>query len=457
MRKVPRCLTIAGSDSGGGAGVQADLKTFEALGCFGMSAVTAITAQNTCEVRSVQEIDPQVVADQIDAVVEDIGVDAAKTGMLSSAPIIEVVARKIAEYKLKVVVDPVMVAKSGARLLREDAISTLKEALLPKAVLITPNAPEAEILAEMPVRTPEDARRVARKLAKLGPAVLLKGGHLSSEGEVVDLLCLNREIHEFRKKRIETKSTHGTGCALSAAIAARLAHGDSLLQAVERAEGFIERAIRFGLPLGQGHGPVHHLAGLRNEAARWPALQRVRRAIEAFEHVDIGGLIPEVGANFAVALPYALSSEEVAAVEGRLVRTLRGVRAVGGPWFGASSHIARLLLAIREHDPSVTAAMNVRHSPEILEACRKLRFEEAVFRRQEEPKDVKTKEGGTLVWAAHKIMQDRDKAPDLITDEGEVGKERMIRLLARSPEELIERVLAIHREVSTPSTKEGSQ
>jgi len=446
--KIPKCLTIAGSDSGGGAGIQADLKTFEALGCFGMSAITAITAQNTREVRSIQEIELQIIADQIDAVVEDIGVDAAKTGMLSSSRIIGVVARKIEEHKLRVVVDPVMVAKSGARLLKEEAVSALMEELIPKAVLITPNAREAEILAGMGINSEEDARVAAEKLAKQGPAVLLKGGHLPGD-EIIDLLCVEGEVHEFRKERVPTKNTHGTGCTLSAAIAARLAHGDSLVEAVSYAESFIERAIRHGLPLGSGHGPVHPLAELRNEAARWAALQSVREAVEAFERANIYELIPEVGSNFVVALPYAQSLDEVAGVEGRLVRVRGRVKATLGPWFGVSSHMARLLLAIREHDPAIHAAMNVRYSEEILKACQKLGWEGASFTRAEEPEEVKAREGGTLEWAAHEVMRGRKRAPDLITDEGEVGKEQMIRVLAKSPQELVGKILDLHKECAS--------
>lgn len=256
---VPRALTIAGSDSGGGAGIQADLKTFSALGVFGMSAVTALTAQNTTGVYAVHEVPPEVVARQIDVVVEDIGVDAAKTGMLSSVPIIEAVADRVRHHRLdRLVVDPVMVAKSGAPLLRPEAQHALRAQLLPLALVITPNLPEAEVLLGRPIRAVEDMRDAARALRDLGPrAVLLKGGHL--EGDPVDVFYDGDEFEQLRAERLSTRHTHGTGCVLSAAIAAYLSRGLSVREAVRKGKEFVTEAIRYGLPLGRGVGPCNPL------------------------------------------------------------------------------------------------------------------------------------------------------------------------------------------------------
>jgi hydroxymethylpyrimidine/phosphomethylpyrimidine kinase len=272
----PRLLTIAGSDSGGGAGVQADLKTFAAHRTYGMSVITALTAQNTREVRAVHEVPPEMVAAQIDAVLEDIGVDAIKIGMLSSAEIIRVVADRLRfhlqDRKVPVVLDPVMVAKSGDRLLREDAVEALKAELLPLATLVTPNLPELEALTGLRVQT-EGARRVAaRSLVATGPAVLVKGGHAEGE-EVVDLLVEKRrgwEIHRFVHPRLHTPSTHGTGCTLSSAIAARLGAGERLWSAVAGAIDYLAGALAAAYPLGagDGHGPVNHLFELRPVPAR---------------------------------------------------------------------------------------------------------------------------------------------------------------------------------------------
>jgi hydroxymethylpyrimidine/phosphomethylpyrimidine kinase len=261
-------MTIAGSDSGGGAGIQADLKTFQALGVYGTSAITAITAQNTLGVQAVHEIPTEVIAAQIDAVLEDIGVDAAKTGMLSSAEIIGVVADRVKKWRLeKLVVDPVMVAKSGDRLLREDAVQALIRDLLPLALVITPNLPEAEVLVGRPLATEDDIRQAARDLLDLGPrAVVIKGGHRS--GDATDLLFDGQQFHAFTSERIDTPNTHGTGCTFSAAIAAELARGADLLQAVEVAKRYLTEAIRRSAPLGHGHGPVAHDWLLSRDALR---------------------------------------------------------------------------------------------------------------------------------------------------------------------------------------------
>jgi len=259
--KLPIALTIAGSDSGGGAGIQADLKTFAALGAHGTSAITAITAQNTVDVTDVFELPPRLVRAQIDAVVSDLGVDAAKTGMLSSAEIIEAVAAAVQAHAItKLVVDPVMVAKGGARLLRDDAVGALRSRLLPLAAVLTPNIPEAEVLLGHPVRSLDERREAARELLALGPrAVVVKGGH--AEGAAVDVYWDGSELVELIADRIETANTHGSGCVFSAAIAARLAAGRLAVDAVRDAKQFITNAIEFSLELGHGHGPVNPMFG----------------------------------------------------------------------------------------------------------------------------------------------------------------------------------------------------
>jgi hydroxymethylpyrimidine/phosphomethylpyrimidine kinase len=261
--RIPRLLTIAGSDSGGGAGIQADLKTFAAHGAYGMSVITALTAQNTREVRAVLEVPPEMVAAQIDAVLEDIGADAVKIGMLASAPLIRTVAARLRTHLagtgVPIVLDPVMVAKSGDRLLREDAVAALKAELLPLATLVTPNLPELETLTGLPAGTEAERLRAAEALAALGPAVLAKGGHGEGE-EVVDLLLADGRIHRFAHPRLHTRSTHGTGCTLSSAIAARLGAGEELPVAVEGAIRYLQGAMAAAYPVGsgEGHGSVDH-------------------------------------------------------------------------------------------------------------------------------------------------------------------------------------------------------
>jgi hydroxymethylpyrimidine/phosphomethylpyrimidine kinase len=255
---IPKALTIAGSDSGGGSGIQADLKTFSAFRVFGMSVITAVKAQNSLGVKGVENLPPAFVAQQLRSVLEDFGADAAKCGMLSTAPIIEAVAAGLAERRIeKLVVDPVMVAQSGDRLLEPDARAALADRILPLALLVTPNLPEAEVLAGMRVAEPEDMEEAARRIHLMGPRyVLVKGGHL--KGDATDLLWNGRDFTRFSTPRIDSQNTHGTGCTFSAAIAAGLARGQALGDAIRSAKAYVSRAIREGFQAGRGVGQLRH-------------------------------------------------------------------------------------------------------------------------------------------------------------------------------------------------------
>jgi hydroxymethylpyrimidine/phosphomethylpyrimidine kinase len=258
MTTIPCAMTIAGSDSGGGAGIQADLKTFAAHGVYGTSAIAAITSQNTLKVTDVLELPTSLVASQIDAILSDIGADAVKTGMLSSSAIINVVAEKVREHNLAtLVVDPVMVAKGGDRLLQEEAVEAVRNVLLPLATVITPNAPEAGVLTGKRVETLDDARSAARELVAMGArAALVKGGHI--EGPPTDVLYDGKEFRTFTAEHIPSTSTHGTGCTYASAIAANLAKGLALTDAIAQAKSYVTSAIKHARPIGHGHGPLNH-------------------------------------------------------------------------------------------------------------------------------------------------------------------------------------------------------
>ena len=255
---IPKALTIAGSDSGGGAGIQADLKTFSAFRVFGMSVLTAVTAQNSVGVQGVENLPPAFVAQQLRSVLDDFGTDAAKCGMLSTAGIIDAIADVLADHRIeKLVVDPVMVAKSGDPLLQADARTALADRILPLALVVTPNLPEAEVLAGMRVGEPEDMEEAARRIHVMGPRyVLVKGGHL--KGDATDLLWNGREFTRFTAARVDSANTHGTGCTFSAAIAAGLARGQALGDAIRSAKAYVTRAIREGFKAGHGVGQLRH-------------------------------------------------------------------------------------------------------------------------------------------------------------------------------------------------------
>lgn len=263
---IARALTIAGSDSGGGAGIQADLKTFMARNVFGMSAVTAVTAQNTLGVEGFHPIPLDMIEKQIDMVISDIGVDAVKTGMMGTADVIQLVARKLKEHSIeKLVVDPVMIAKGGAKLLEDDATQAIIEHLLPLATIVTPNIPEAEVILDAKIETIDDMIEAAKKLVSLGAkGAVVKGGHF--DGDPIDIFYDGSEARAFPGKRVETRHTHGTGCTFAACIAAELAKGASLERSVETAKAYITAAITEELGLGQGHGPTNHWAYQGDEA-----------------------------------------------------------------------------------------------------------------------------------------------------------------------------------------------
>ena len=263
LRRYDKVLTIAGSDSGGGAGIQADLKTISAIGCYGMSVITALTAQNTQGVTGIHAIPPSFAAEQMSAVFTDIGADAVKIGMLYSAELIEVVAQQLQKHGAKkIVLDPVMVAQSGDKLLQDDAIEAIKKHLMPLVDVVTPNIPEAEVLLDFKLKGLKDMQEAAKALSTLGgQSILIKGGHLS-ETDSSDLLylCAEDRVVVLEGQRIETRNNHGTGCTLSSAIASYMAKGHGVEDAVKKAKTYISNAIRAGAAytIGQGHGPVHH-------------------------------------------------------------------------------------------------------------------------------------------------------------------------------------------------------
>ncbi|MEM0456397.1 MAG: bifunctional hydroxymethylpyrimidine kinase/phosphomethylpyrimidine kinase [Nitrososphaerota archaeon] len=439
-----RALTVAGSDSGGGAGIQADLKTFAALGVHGMCAITAITAQNTVGVYAVQDIDVDVIRSQIRAVVEDIGVDAVKTGMLHTSQIIDAVAEELSKLSKPIVVDPVMIAKSGAELLREDAVKSLIEKMLPIATVLTPNAMEASKLVGFAVKTLEDAKRAAKRIAEMGPkAVVVKGGHIDTEKSADTLYC-DGEFRILESPRIDTKNTHGTGCVFASAIAAELAKGSDVISAVSQAKQFVLNAIRNGISIGRGHGPVNPSASVYEAAMKFEALERLKEAIRMLEFTPaVAKLIPESQSNIAMAIPYAESREEVVAVPGRIVRQPWGVKASGCPEFGASRHVANAVLTAMEYNPNIRAAMNIRLGEDVLNAAKALGLSISHYDRRLEPEDVKKTEGMSVRWGISQAVKLHGKVPNVVYHEGDWGKEPMVTVFGKDAVEVASFVIKL--------------
>ena len=438
---MKRILTIAGSDSGGGAGIQADLKVITLLGGYGMSVITALTAQNTVGVQGIHEVPARFVEKQIDSVLTDIGADAIKTGMLANQEIMEVVSEKIKQYKVeKVVVDPVMISKSGASLLRKDVQEALIKKLIPLAWVVTPNLMEASALTGLKINSLQGMKKAAHLIYKLGARhVVVKGGHL--KGMAIDLLYDGRNFKEMEGPRIDTKNTHGTGCTFASAIATLLARGDSLPEAVRKAKTFITMAIQSGLNLGKGTGPTNPSAYVLREMERYRVIQDLKRAVEVLQENKIGHLIPEVSSNLGYALPQAEGIGDVAAFPGRIVRFKDSMATHSGPEFGASQHVANIILTVMKFDPEYCSAMNIRYSKENVEKLKGKGFLIGHFDRRFEPKLVKQREGFSLEWGVGEVLKKMKLVPDFIWDKGAVGKEPMIRVLGRNPMDVVQKIL----------------
>jgi hydroxymethylpyrimidine/phosphomethylpyrimidine kinase len=443
---MKRVVTIAGSDTGGGAGIQADLKTIASLGGYGMTIITALTAQNSLGVQSVYPIPLPFIEAQMDAVFTDMGADCVKTGMLWNAAVVKLVAKKLASFRInRLVVDPVIAATDGTCLLDAEGQVALQRELLPLATLVTPNLPEAAALAGMGVGSVREMQAAAKRIREYGvEAVLIKGGHL--DGDPVDLLLDASGFTEFPAKRISTTDVHGTGCVLSAAIATELAKGASLKQAVQRGREVTIAGIKAAVTIGKGKKLVDPHAYLATEGEREAVIMALQQAIAALKSEPrIGAIIPEVSSNLGYAIPFAHAKGDIAAFPGRIVRVRDTIATIDVPAFGASQHIASIILTVMRHDPSIRSAMNIRYSPAIIQACKEQRLSILGFDRAKEPQEVKAEEGHSLAWGVEDALHRAEEVPDVIYDEGGWGKEPMIRILGRDPGEVVRKVIDIKR------------
>ena len=436
---MANALTIAGSDSVGGAGLQADLKAFEALGVHGCSVVTCVTSQNTKRVSSIFPVPPEVVASQLSSVLEDVKLDAVKTGMLYSADIVKAVSTQLRGVRAPLVVDPVMAATTGSELHVAGFIEALVSRLLPMATLVTPNILEAEKLSGVKVRDERSARKAAREILELGPdAVLVKGGHLKGD-EAADYLSWDGKTIKVSSPRLDVE-VHGTGCALASLIAGNLALGLELEDAVRTSKSMIFKAVLAREKVGLGVPCANPLAVLRIEAGKAEMLRELEDAAARLEHMMDSALLPEVGTNMGYAVLGALGPDEVAAFEGRIVRCGTKAKRVGCARFGASKHVARIVIAVSSRDPEARCALNIKYTEDNLALCRKAKLSVTSFDRAKEPKGV-----SSMTWGVLDAIDRRGSVPDIIFDKGGVGKEPMIRLLGRSPQEVLfklERIVA---------------
>jgi hydroxymethylpyrimidine kinase / phosphomethylpyrimidine kinase / thiamine-phosphate diphosphorylase len=437
-------LSIAGSDSGAGAGIQADLKTFSALGVYGCTAITAITAQNTKKVAEIFEVSPSMVEQQIRSIMTDMRPNAIKIGMVYSIPIIEAVYRSLKKKsKIPVVLDPILAAGTGAKLLRTEAYKSFISNLIPSSTLITPNRMEAEKLADMTIKTENDANEAARKIKKLGAEnVIVKGGHFGS-AHVTDVLLDSKDnIIKFTNPRLEIKEVHGSGCNFSSAVTAYLARGMTLTEACKMANEYVHTAIRNAITIGSGLPIANPLSTIYRDASRYLTLAELQLAVEQVSMLDgFYRLIPETQTNFAYALLDAVDISDVAAVRGRIIKIENSAAPASYIKFGASSHVASAVLAYMSVNPDFRSAINIRFDERIVNVCKSL-FSVASYDRTKEPKKIKRREGSSVAWGILAALS-KNSLAEVIYHRGDVGKEPMITLFGRNPAEIVERIKRI--------------
>ncbi|EEG76130.1 bifunctional hydroxymethylpyrimidine kinase/phosphomethylpyrimidine kinase [Dethiobacter alkaliphilus] len=424
-----KALTIAGSDSGGGAGIQTDLKTFAALGVYGTSVITALTAQNTKGVHGIHPVPPDFINCQLEAVLSDIPVHAAKTGMLGDAKTITAVADSLNKHRVSnLVVDPVMVAQSGDRLLQEDAVDALRDKLLPHALVVTPNLPEAEVLLGRQITTVDAMVAAAREIRLMGPRhVLVKGGHLEGQ-DMVDIFFDGRTIHHLSEKKLDTPHTHGTGCTYAAAIAACLAKNLSPYDAVTRAKQFITDAISHGICVGGGYGPTNPMGALLRELELSRASQALYKALAALQKTPAcANILADGRSNIFYSLEGANSLEDIASFPTPLYRCHNTIAQAGDPVFAGGLYPEEMLLQAHQKDARIRGMINLRYTPEMALAASALNY-----------KTVK------LSGDFAKLSE----IPEVLVIEPTEEQEGQIILFARTPQEAAQKTAGLARSFS---------
>jgi len=449
MHKV--ALTIGGSDSSGGAGIQADLKSFMVAGVHGVSAITCVTSQNTARVKSIYPLPVNEIESQINAIMADFEVGAAKTGMLYSPEIVKLVAKKMEGTKL--IVDPVLSSTTGHSLSSTGLSDAIKRYLIPSCYLLIPNAIEAERLCDIKIKSINDAKKACTSLQKMGAKnVLIKGGHI--KGDAADILFDGKKFYIFALPKMDRKA-HGSGCTFSAFLTAFLAGGDGLVEAARKAKAYTWSAISGGISPGRGvdivrqradHIPiVDAIAEGHEDESHEKQLEKARVWLSLQNAVDEllsflpPAFVPEVGINFVYAMEGASSYEEICGIEGRIGRGGKtGIFQSGECRFGASKHIASIVLACMKHDEDIRSAMNIAYSDDVVKACDEAGLESASFDRKDEPPASSTMEWGT----GYAITQ-LGHVPDVVWDVGSKGKEAMVRIIGKNPHEVVEKVRRI--------------
>ena len=445
-----RLLSIAGSDSGGGAGIQQDLRVFTALGAYGSTVITSVTSQNTQGIFNVYDIPGEHIISQLRVVLDDIKPHGIKIGMLGSNAPIQEIADIISKWKKRqegaiLVIDPIFAAKDGTDLCSKDNFFEAKEKLFPLADVVCPNFHELEILFKRSFSDLDDIIRTAPSILDefCAKHVIVKGGHIPGAVSA-DVVISTDKVDVLRSEEIKTKGTHGTGCAYSSALLFYLfKYAVNIKDAALGAKRFVELGLKCFEEIGTGTFPLNSLAYLRNKVERFDVLVALEEAWQLLSSKKCADLVPEVQMNICYGLPCAQDIEDCAAFPGRLVKYKDGVARISGPWFGASSHMARTVLTAIRYNPKKRCAMNIKLRVEFIERAEELGYKVGSFSREDEPETLKHKEGSTISWGVSKVIEEMKLVPDVIYDVGDFGKEPMIRVIGDNPVEVVKKALKI--------------
>jgi hydroxymethylpyrimidine kinase / phosphomethylpyrimidine kinase / thiamine-phosphate diphosphorylase len=439
-------LSIAGSDSGGGAGIQADIKTFAALGVYPCTVVTAITAQNTSSIAHVLPIPPDSIRKQIESVISDIPVHAIKVGMVYNKKILSVVARFLKKSDIPVILDPILAAGTGKNLLLKKYLEEFKSELIPLSNVITPNVHEAEEISGFRIKSESDIIMCARRIKDLGAkSVIIKGGHFNAKKYVVDTLVDNGgKISKISNPRVSLIQTHGSGCNFSSAMAAFVARDYSIVQSFIMANKYVQESMSKLINLGKGIPVNIPLFSMYDDACKYRTVLALETSLEVLlEVLGFEDLIPETQTNFVYALPFASNRDHVAALDGRIVRSSKGVKVSGTVRFGSSKHVASAVVEYMKYNPLIRSAINIRFSKKLIDSCKSL-YPTAEYRRAEEPLKFKQIEGKTISWGVSKALSENPRA-EIIYHKGDIGKEAMILIFGHNPSEVVKKVRRINK------------
>lgn len=431
-----RLLVIAGSDPMAGAGLQADLKTASAIGIYAVTVVTAVTSQNTKGVQNILPVSKEHIQSQLMSIAEDVEFDAIKIGMIGSEESANVIVDFLKMVNKPVVLDPVLFAQSGGIL---SAINVV-ERLFPYCTLLTPNVIEAEAFTNVKIKNLDDMVKAAKILGKKCDRVIVKGGDIDID---FDVYIENGKIETFPIKRVLTKNTHGTGCSLASAIASFYLLGFKWRDAVIKARHLIRRALLAGVPLGERFGTIDQFVEMKEQAFRYDVLIKLNEAYEMLKGKGIGKLIPEIQSNLVFALPFAEKYLDVAGFPGRIIRIGDDILAPVSPVFGGSKHIASVVLAAKKFYPQINSAMAIKFEKKVIKKLEKKGFHVSSFDRKNEPTKIKDKEGSTLDWGVTEAFKKSICPLDIVYDEGDVGKEPVMRVFGKDPFDVVDKVMKI--------------